>query len=204
MFQNCVEFSLQCLSFDIKLIFRVVYNSVEINSFVVLLVEKLKFGILWVSGERNDVSNVLESGDKKNQSFESKTETGVWDGSVSAKIQVPPHLSGVETHLFATSLENIHAMLTLRSTNDFTNLWNQNVRGSDSLFILVQLHVKGLNVFRIIRQYNRFLVDLFTQVSFVFRRKINSPNRFFFEYDTIFFDSLLKNFNSFGIRQSLW
>mmetsp|Transcript_15972 Transcript_15972/g.44172 ORF Transcript_15972/g.44172 Transcript_15972/m.44172 type:complete len:530 (-) Transcript_15972:142-1731(-) len=112
-------------------------------------------------------------------------------------------MSSIESHFFASHLQYVHAVFTLRSSNDFTNLGNQNIGGSDRLLIFVQFHVEGLDIFRVIHQDDGLLVNLFAQVSLVFRWKINSPDRFFFEHNTVLFDSLLQNFNSFGVCQSL-
>ena len=50
----------------------------------------LEFSMTRPSWVRNNVSNVFNTGAEHNQSFESKSESCMGDGSVFPKIQVPP------------------------------------------------------------------------------------------------------------------
>ncbi len=71
----------------------------------------------------------------------------------------------------------------LRTTDEFADLWHQDIHGSDGLLIVVELHVEGLDSLRIVDD-NRWLgVDLLADVTFMLRAEIITPLRILLEFD---------------------
>jgi hypothetical protein len=56
----------------------------RLDTKIKLKLELLELRVSGPAGERNDVSNVVETRDKENQSFETKSETCMGDSTVSA------------------------------------------------------------------------------------------------------------------------
>jgi len=74
------------------------------------------------SGEGNSISNVINTGNKHDESFETKTETSMGDSSELSKISVPPVDFFVELHFFKSLVEDFQSFFSLRSTDQFTDL----------------------------------------------------------------------------------
>lgn len=106
--------------------------------------------------------------------------------STLTKIQVPSNMFEVETHSFTTSLDDMHAILTLQFKIIFVKFWYQipsavTVFSSSFNFIwrpiLWAVHD------------NRLLVVLLSEVSLMFRRKIDIPSMRRFKCCIVFFHS---------------
>ncbi len=151
------------------------------------------------SGEGNSVSNVINTSNEHDESFETKTETSMGDGTELSKISVPPVDFLVELHFFKSSIEDIQSFFSLRSTDQFTDLeknyknykrfsytGDEDIHGGDSLVIVVQSHVESLEGLGMVVDNDGLLEDFFNQISFVFTAHIDTPFQFVDEVDFTF------------------
>ena len=55
----------------------------------------LELGVLRCSWERNDVADVLHSGDEKDEAFEAEAEAGVGTTAPAAGVEIPPKMGHI-------------------------------------------------------------------------------------------------------------
>ena len=55
----------------------------------------LELGVLRCSWERNDVADVLHSGDEKDEAFEAEAEAGVGTTAPATGVEIPPKMGHV-------------------------------------------------------------------------------------------------------------
>lgn len=131
-------------------------------------------------------------------------------------VELPTVVLRVQIELSHTPIQDIHAVFTLRPSDQLTHLpfadrvnlvvlcmffvqvycncvavcmrsnphptsksaphlWHQNIHRSDSFLIIVELHIKGLDVLRVVVNNRGFLVDLLTDVALVLGAKVHTP-----------------------------
>ena len=65
-------------------------------------------------------------------------------------IKEPPERFFVNVHFFDPAVEFVIILFTLRTTYDFTNLWEQDIHPSYRLAVIILFHIKCLDLFWII------------------------------------------------------
>lgn len=161
----------------------------------------LIISILRPAREGDDITDVLHTRHEHDQTLETQSETTVRDRSIAAEIQIPLQTLLGHLHLVHASLQDVQVLLTLRSSNQLSNLGHQNIHSADSLAIVVQLHVEGLNILGIVSHDHRALEHLLSEVALVLRAEIESPVGLHLELDVSLLESLLQNLNSLGVGE---
>ena len=95
-------------------------------------------------------------------------------GAVTAKIEIPFVIPGnhfVAAHIF---LENIEPLLALTAADDLADARNQQVHRGHGFAIIVQPHVKRLNLLRKIENRYRTFEMLFGQPALMLRLQVQS------------------------------
>jgi hypothetical protein len=78
--------------------------------------------VLRVARERNGVTNVLETSDETDQTLKAQTEARMGNGTESSEVEVPGVRLGVQANTLNSALEDVISLLTLRTTNNLTDL----------------------------------------------------------------------------------
>jgi len=163
----------------------------------------LKVRIPRPPGKRNYISDIIQPGDKKHQPLKSQSESRMRHRSVAPQIQIPPDALGIQSGFLASSNQDVQAMLPLRSPDDFSDFWHEDIRRGDGFFVRVEFHVEGLDFFRVVGEDGGFLVDGFAEVAFHFRGKVYSPDYLFLKGGGAGADRILEDGNGFGVREAL-
>ena len=95
--------------------------------------------------------------------------------SEPADVQVIPVLVLAHAQLIDPGLQHIIAFLPLGAADDLSDPRHQAVRRRDRLSIFIQLHVKRLDLPRIIRHKDRTLKDLLCQIALMLRLQVAAP-----------------------------
>ena len=77
------------------------------------LAEVLEFGRTRSARERNDVADVLHTGDEENEAFKTKTETAVGARTETARVEIPPHVFHRYVELFDAGKEFVITLFAL-------------------------------------------------------------------------------------------
>lgn len=97
------------------------------------------------------------------------------NGTISSQIQIPPVVLLGKLQSIYLSFKNFKPLLSLRPTNNFSDLRSQDVESSNCLAILVVSHVEGLDMPGIVIQNNWSMEDMLTQISLVLGSQIHAP-----------------------------
>ena len=96
-------------------------------------------------------------------------------GTVLSEIEIELIILLVKSQLVDTCQKLVVVVLSLASADDLSDSRNQTVDCRYRLAVLVHLHVKCLDLLRIVRHKYRTLVDLLCQIAFMLRLKIRAP-----------------------------
>lgn len=122
-----------------------------------------------------DITDVRYAREVHDHALEAEAEACVTAGAVAAQVEIPPVVLGVKAELRHASGQHIEPFLTLRAADDLAYARNKAVGCGDGLAVVVQAHVKRLDLLGIIGDENWLLVDLFGQVALMLGLKINAP-----------------------------
>ena len=95
--------------------------------------------------------------------------------AVFAEIEVPVVRALVESHLVDPVEQHFVALLSLASADDLADSRHQHVHRGDRFAVIVEPHVEGLAVLRIVDDEHRLLEDLFCQVTLVLCLQLEAP-----------------------------
>jgi len=115
------------------------------------------------------------------------------------QLQIPPVIIRIEARLLDPFVKGIMVILTLAPSYDLADLGHQDIHCPNCLFILVHLHIKGLDLFWIVYQYYGAFEDLFTEITLMFRLQIDTP----FHREFKFLPCLLENLDPFCVSEDL-
>merc|ERR1711879_476878 len=108
----------------------------------------------------DDVPNVLHARGQHDEALEAEAEAAVRHGPELAKIAVPPVVLHIEAHLADAPVEHIQALLALGAADDFADGGGKHVHRCNGFLVIVEAHVEGLDVLRVVVNYGWLLVDL--------------------------------------------
>ena len=99
----------------------------------------------------------------------------MWDRPVTAEVDVPPVVVGVEVALGHAGEEHLQAVFTLAAADDLADALDEDIHRPDRFAIGVALHVERLQRTRIVVDDDRLLEVFLGQVAFVFGLQVNAP-----------------------------
>ena len=112
--------------------------------------------------------------------------------TVFTKIQIEIVIFRFKSKLVHTCFQFTVVILSLASSDDLSDSRYKTVHSCYSLTIFVEFHIEGLDLFRIISNKYRSLVDLLCQITLVLCLKITAPEYLVIKFIVIF----LKDLNS--------
>jgi hypothetical protein len=124
----------------------------------------------------------------------------VRDGSVLAKLSIPPVSLFIKLACLNSLVKNFEVFLSGRASNNLTNTRDQDIHCLDSLAVFIQLHVEGLDVLGIVEEDNGSIENFLSEVALMLRSEIYTPFNFVLELDLSILDFLLKDSDSFCVR----
>mmetsp|Transcript_14576 Transcript_14576/g.63141 ORF Transcript_14576/g.63141 Transcript_14576/m.63141 type:complete len:630 (+) Transcript_14576:1418-3307(+) len=124
---------------------------------------------------RDHVADVVHAGAEEDETLKPESKPGVHHGSVPPQVHVPLVLLGFQAHLDHPALHYLQTLLSLRSADELANLGHQHVHRGHRLAVLVEPHVKRLDVLGVVVHDDRLLEDLLGQVALVLRREVDAP-----------------------------
>ena len=116
-------------------------------------------------------------------------------GTIFTQIKIEVIVFFLQPKLFHTSFQLTIVILSLASTDNLTNSRNQAVHSCNGLAILVCFHIECFNFLWIVCNKNRFLKNLFCQITLMLCLQITSPGYFIIKLVII----LLEKLNCFCI-----
>ena len=122
--------------------------------------------------------------------------------TVATRVEVPPEILLGYSDLLSTLYELVEVCLTLRSTDDLSDLGEEDVHASDCLPIVIELHVEALDLLRIVGDDDRTLEMLFHEIAFVFASKVGTPVHWELELAPCL-DCCLEDLNTLGVGHAL-
>ncbi len=96
-------------------------------------------------------------------------------GTVAAQVAIPPVVFLVQTHLGQAGIQHVQTLFTLGATDDLADARGQYVHGGNCLAVVVETHVEGLDVFRVVLHHHRRLEVLLGQIALVLGGEIDTP-----------------------------
>lgn len=106
-------------------------------------------------GCRDDIADVAHAREVHHQALEPKPEARVLAGAETAQIQVGAVLLGIHVQLGDAPLEHFQALLALGAAHDFSDARHEAVHGGHGAPVVVEPHVEGLDVLRVIDHERR-------------------------------------------------
>ena len=116
-------------------------------------------------------------------------------GAVPAQVKVEIIVRLVQSKLLHPALQKLQLILTLASANDLSDAGHQAVHGRHRLSILVELHVKSLDLLRVICHKHRPLKFLLRQESLMLRLQVAAPGHLILKFLVVLF----QNFDGLGV-----
>ena len=169
----------------------------------------LELSVIRSTWERYYIANVLHTCHEEDKALESETETCVWTATETAGVKIPFHI----LHWNVTFLDFVQKLvitfLTNRTTDNLTNLWEENVSslyGWSHLLtikhriLLVYLHIESLDSLWIVGHDDRLLEVLLNEEALVLGSKVVAPVARELEFLAIL-DGLLQDLDALGVRQ---
>ena len=107
--------------------------------------------------------------------LQAQAETGMRYRAVTAEIEVPPILFWVEVLLPHPLLKNIESFFALTAADNFAHPGNEHVHGPHGAVVVVDSHVEGFDLSRIVVKNDRTLKMLFGEIPFVLGLQVVAP-----------------------------
>ena len=95
--------------------------------------------------------------------------------AVTAKIEIPRLILFVKPEFVERAEKIIEPFLSLASSDDLADARNEKIRGGNSLAVVVEPHIKRLDVLRIIRHEHGLFIYGLRKIPFMLRLEIASP-----------------------------
>src|SRR5690606_21050195 len=128
----------------------------------------LKLSVLRGPGVGDDVPDIAHARDKLHHALKTQSESGVNRCAEPSQVQIPPEFLFIDIEILELLLEHFQAFLPLGSPDDLPDSGEQHVHGTYGLSILVQAHIEGLDVRRVIKEDHRAVKVFFNQIALVF------------------------------------
>ena len=163
--------------------------------FLPALVLLLEFCGTGGSREGENVADILDSGKIHDDSFKTKTVTGVFAAAVTAKVKIPAVIFFFKSKFVDAVDKNVKTLFSLASANDFANAGNKMVCSGNGFSVVVLAHIECFDLFRIVGYKDRSFINFLGKITFVLGLKIASP--IYGIIKTVF--NFGKNFDCFGV-----
>src|SRR5436309_986739 len=104
------------------------------------------------------------------------------DGPISAKIAIPPVRLRLKSRCTNAGIEHVQPLLALTATDNFTDPGRQHVHRSDGLSVIIDAHIKRLNLFWIVHKHYWPSDDFLTNISLMFGLQVHPPAHWVFKF----------------------
>ena len=115
----------------------------------------------------DDVANVLHASQVHEHALKAEAKTGMGNTAVASELVVPPVRCALHSSSLKLRLEDIEALFSLASADDFSQSRNEEVGRSDGLPVIAEAHVEGFLVGGVVRNEHWALDVLFSEEAFV-------------------------------------
>ena len=126
------------------------------------------------SRTRDYIADIYHPCDILNEPFESEAETGMGCGAEPAEVEIPLKIFERYPCLSHPFFENPNPLFTLASADNLSNLWHKNIHSCDSLSILIQLHIKCLDILWVMSDDDRSFDNLISQIPLMFGLQVKA------------------------------
>src|SRR5699024_3920390 len=127
------------------------------------------------SGEWQYVADVADTGDVHDQALKAKAVTRMLGAAVFAQVEVPGVVLLVESQLADAVEQHVVTLLTLAAADDLADARHQQVGRRNGLVVVVDAHVEGLDLLRVVGDKDRLLKELLGQVALVLGLQVAAP-----------------------------
>ena len=109
------------------------------------ILELLKFRPARDSWKRLYITDICHAGDVHNGPIKTQSEAGVRDGSPPADIEIPEVVIKLSDALFGHAvLQYVKPMLALRTSDDLSHLWHQDIHSTDRFAVVIDFHIRRI------------------------------------------------------------
>src|SRR5690606_22291232 len=133
----------------------------------------LESGISRCSRERNNIPDITHPGYIHKDSLKTKAKSSMRNRPVFPQIQEPLIIFDIHTQFLHPGQKDIISFLSLAAAYNLPYLGHQALDSPDALIIIIQTHIEGFYIFRIISYHNRFLKIFLGQISFMVGLEVN-------------------------------
>ena len=103
-------------------------------------------------------------------------------GTETTCVEIPPHVLHGDVKFLDALQELVIVLLTLRASDNLTDIGEEHVHGTDSLAVLVLLHIEGLDLLGIVGQDYGLLEVFLDEITFMLALKVCAPMYGEFEF----------------------
>ena len=133
------------------------------------------------AGMQLHVPDVADACQVHHHPLEAQTEACVLAGAVAPQIAVPPVVLRVHAQLADALLQYLQSLLALAAADDLTNAGDQTVRRRHRLAVIVDPHIKGLDLGGIVGDEHRALEHLLRQEQYADYDRMDMINGIFLQ-----------------------
>ena len=95
--------------------------------------------------------------------------------AVAAQVEIPPVVLFLQPQLVHARLEHVETLLSLAAADDLADAGDKTVRRRDGLSVVVEAHVKGLDLARIVRDEDGLFEDLLGEIALMLGLQVDAP-----------------------------
>src|SRR5690606_28987985 len=107
----------------------------------------------WCARVGDGVADVAQAADVDQQALEAEAEAGMRHRAIAAEVAIPLVVRGIQAELRHACVEDVQALLALAAADDLADARCQYFHGGDSATIVVETHVKGLDLLGVIHYH---------------------------------------------------
>jgi len=115
----------------------------------------LKARIAGSARKGNNVTDIFHAGQIHEQAFKTQAKAGMWTTTPAADIQVPVKTCRIDPVLAHASLQHLETFFALAATDNLADPWHQQIHSSNGLAVIIQAHVKSLDLLWVVGHKNR-------------------------------------------------
>src|SRR5436305_830678 len=126
-------------------------------------------------GERDRVAHIGEAGDVGDGALEAQPEAGVRHRAVAAQIAVPAVVLLVDAALRHARVQHLEPLLALAAADDLADARRKHVHGGDRPAVVIEPHVEGLDVLRVVHDDDRLLCVFLREIALMLGLQVHAP-----------------------------
>ena len=140
-------------------------NKVAIIFLKLLIIKSIRliFACVRIAREGNHVADVLHAGHEEHEAFESESESGMGHAAVAAGVEIPIH--SLETGLFDAGKQLVIVGFAFGAADDLADFREEHVHAAHGLAVVVELHIEGFDLLRIVGHDHGALEMLLHQIA---------------------------------------